>query len=416
MTEVIIPGRLFGTVAAPPSKSHLQRAIAIAALAEGESHIHGYAPSSDVDAAIRAVQALGAQAQIIGSTVVVTGPGNWSSPTAVHCGESGLAARMFSCLAALSSAEITVTGEGTLLGRPFAMVQDALAQLGKNVGLNHGRLPLVMSGELRSAEISIDGSESSQLLSGLLIALPVVSGRSVIHVRNLNSRPYVQMTIDMLAQFGIQVQHEHFERFIIEGNQQPRAVELTTEGDWSGAAFLLAGGAIAGEVTVSGLDVHSSQADRGILEVLKAAGAGMEVQQDSITVRSAPLKAFRFDATHCPDLFPPLAALAVCCEGTSTILGVERLRHKESDRAATILHVLQQFGIKARLEEHVMLIEGGKATGASVSSHHDHRIAMMAALIGKMARGDTEIESAEAVYKSYPDFFLDMASLASDSR
>lgn len=411
MTERIGPSALKGTVAAPPSKSHLQRAIAIASLAEGESRISGYAPSADVDAAIAVVRELGTEIRLQDSDIIISKGRMLSGPATVHCGESGLAARMFSAIAALSSKKIIVTGEGSLLKRPFGMVQDALGQCGKSVVLKDGRLPMEMSGTMRPSEICIDGSESSQLLTGLLIALPMLDGQSIVHVQNLRSRPYVQMTIDMLAQFGIHVRNEDFKRFVIDGNQRPRPTVLTAEGDWSGAAFLLVGGALAGEVTVTGLNMASPQADRAIVDVLRKAGAYVDVQQGHVTVRKRQLKPFTFDATDCPDLFPPLAALAANAEGVSTIIGTERLRHKESDRAATISSVFYGLGIDVSLDGNAMRICGGMATGGTVSSHNDHRIAMMAAVMGLNASEPIHIEGAQAVSKSYPEFFRDMASL-----
>lgn len=416
MIETVTPARLFGTVVAPPSKSHLQRLIAIAALADGESRISGYAPSADVDAAISVVRELGAALTIHDSEIISTKGISLDKAASIHCGESGLAARMFSAIAALSPKKITVTGEGSLLERPFGMVHEALSQLGKTVVLTDGKLPMEISGAMVQSEICIDGSESSQLLTGLLIALPMLQGRSIIHVNDLQSRPYVQMTIDTLAQFGVRIQHEGFKKFIVEGNQQPKPTTLTVEGDWSGAAFLLVGGAIAGEVTVTGLNPRSSQADRAILDILEMVGAEVEVQAHGVTVKRNRLQPFFFDATDCPDLFPPLAALAAYCDGKSSIVGTHRLRHKESDRAATITSVLRELGIDVSSEENTMHILGGQVSGGTVSSHNDHRIAMMAATMGCMASGAVNITEAEAVNKSYPHFFRDMASLTDQIR
>jgi 3-phosphoshikimate 1-carboxyvinyltransferase len=416
MIETVSPSRLSGTVVAPPSKSHLQRLIAIAALADGESRISGYAPSADVDAAISAVRELGAVLTIHDSEIIITKGISLDGPTSIHCGESGLAARMFSAIAALSQKQITVTGEGSLLKRPFGMVHEALSQLGKTVVLTDGKLPMEISGTMMPSEICIDGSESSQLLTGLLIALPILQGRSIIHVGDLQSRPYVRMTIDTLAQFGIQIRHEGFKKFIVEGNQRPQPTSLTVEGDWSGAALLLVGGAIAGEVTVTGLNPGSSQADRAILDVLEMVAADVEVQTHRVSVKRNRLQPFFFDATDCPDLFPPLAALAAYCDGKSSIMGTHRLRHKESDRAATITSVLRNLGIEVSSEDNAMHIVGGQVSGGTVSSHNDHRIAMMAATMGCRAADDIIITEAEAVNKSYPHFFRDMASLTDQIR
>lgn len=389
----------------------MQRSVAIAALADGESRISGYAPSADVDAAISVVRELGATLTVHDSEIIITKGISLDQATSIHCGESGLAARMFSAIAALSPKQITITGEGSLLRRPFGMVHEALSQLGKTVILTDGRLPMDISGTMLPSEICIDGSESSQLLTGLLIALPMLDGRSIIHVDGLQSSPYVQMTIDTLEQFGVQIQNEGFKKFIVEGNQRPRPTSLTVEGDWSGAAFLLVGGAIAGEVTVTGLNPGSSQADRAILDVLQMVGATVNVQNSQVTVKRDRLLPFFFDATDCPDLFPPLAALAAYCDGKCIIAGTHRLGHKESDRAATITSVLHGLGIAVSSEDNAMHIMGGQVSGGTISSHNDHRIAMMAATMGCMASGAVNITEAGAINKSYPDFFRDIASL-----
>jgi 3-phosphoshikimate 1-carboxyvinyltransferase len=411
MTEVISPAVLHGRVVAPASKSYLQRAIAIASLCEDECHIHGYTPSADVDAALAIVRKLGASVSISDTTIAISKGEITKNELILSCGESGLSARMFSAIAATHKNKITVTGEGSLNDRPFSLVQHALVQLGKKVDLNNGKLPMTLQGRMHSGEITIDGSESSQLLTGLLIALPMLHGNSIVHVHHLRSVPYIQMTLDILSHYGISINHTDFQRFEIEGNQYPKAPEYIVEGDWSAASFLLVGGAIAGRVTVSGLNPNSAQADRAILEALQLAGANIAWKNDEVTSSKNLLRAFDFDATHCPDLFPPLAALAACCDGTSTILGTNRLHHKESDRATTISATLQQLAIEVRLEGDAMCITGGPVRAAALSSFNDHRIAMMAAILGCVADGPISITESKAVNKSYPNFFHDIASL-----
>jgi 3-phosphoshikimate 1-carboxyvinyltransferase len=411
MTEVISPAVLHGRVVAPASKSYLQRAIAIASLCEEECRISGYTPSADVDAALAIVRQLGASVSISDTTIVISMGEITKNEVILSCGESGLSARLFSAIAATHEKKITVTGKGSLTHRPFQLVKDALVQLGKTVELNNGKLPMTLWGKMHSAEITIDGSESSQLLTGLLIALPMLHGNSIVHVHHLRSVPYIQMTLDILSHYGISINHTDFQRFEIEGNQYPKAPEYIVEGDWSAASFLLVGGAIAGRVTVSGLNPNSAQADRAILEALQLAGANIAWKNDEVTSSKNLLRAFDFDATHCPDLFPPLAALAACCEGTSILKGTERLHHKESDRATTISATLQNLGIDVSIKNQTMHITGGAIRAASLSSFNDHRIAMMAAVLGCVADGPISITESKAVDKSYPNFFRDIASL-----
>lgn len=235
-----------------------------------------------------------------------------------------------------------------------------------------------------------------------------------ISVDNLRSKPYVNLTLEVLAHFGYDVQHVNFEQFIIHppAKKPAEKITYTVEGDWSGASFLLVAGAIAGSATVIGLDVFSSQADRAILEALRLADAGLLFNEREVVVSQSELKAFHFDATDCPDLFPPLVALAVCCEGTTVIDGVGRLAHKESNRGLTLQEEFAKMGIIITLQDDLMLVKGGQhLKGATVQSRHDHRIAMACAVAALRADGAVTIEDAGAVNKSYPAFWQDLKKL-----
>jgi 3-phosphoshikimate 1-carboxyvinyltransferase len=288
------------------------------------------------------------------------------------------------------------------------MVIEALQQLGKSVKSNNGLLPLEISGKLIPQKIKVDASESSQLLTGLLIALPFANSNSEIEVSQLNSLPYIQVTLDILEQFGINIKHTNYRHFFIEGNQKVQTNNFVVEGDWSGVAFHFVAAAIAGNIIIEGINKNSSQADRAILKALEKAGAKFNwVRNNTIIVESEKLNAFEFDATHCPDLFPPLASLAANCKGISKIKGIHRLLHKESNRALSIQSELQKLGIKVELNNNDMLIYGGKISGGVIHSHNDHRIAMMGAVLALNANAPIEIEEAEAIQKSYPYFFND---------
>lgn len=392
----------------PPSKSYLQRAIAIAAMANHAVEIDGYAPSKDADAAIAIVKNMGAEVEIHQQKIIVKGNFNAANISAIHCGEAGLSARMFAPVVALKEKKTIITGEGSLLKRPMHMVIEALQQLGKSVKSNNGLLPLEISGKLIAQKIKIDASESSQLLTGLLIALPFAAGNSEIEVRHLNSIPYIQMTLDILQQFGINIQHTNYRYFFIEGNQKVQSNNYTVEGDWSGAAFHLVSAAIAGDVELEGLNKNSIQADKAILEALEKAGAKVYwISDNTIKTEKGKLNAFELDATHCPDLFPPLTALAANCNGISKIKGIHRLLHKESNRALSIQSELKKLGINVELKNDEMWIYGGKISGGKIYSHNDHRIAMMGAVLALNADAPIEIEAAEAIQKSYPAFFED---------
>lgn len=395
----------------------MQRACAAALLHHGETVIHNPGSSNDDLAALDVISKLGAEIQSGDETITVKSGGIQPVSEEIHCGESGLGIRMFTPLAALSDKPIEITGSGSLLTRPMDFFDDILPQLGVSVSSNNGKLPLHIKGPLQPADITIDGSLSSQFLTGLLFAF----GRAVtipvtITVKGLSSKPYIDLTLDVMKRFGYSVEQEDYERFTIHPKTaSPQRLVYTVEGDWSGAAFLLVAGAIAGPVTVTGLDAFSTQADKAILGPLMSCGAVISIEEQQISVSPAQLKAFHFNATDCPDLFPPLAALACYCEGRSVIEGVGRLQHKESNRALTLQEELGKMGVTITLQDDLMIIDGNKAVkGASVHSRHDHRIAMACAVAALKAEGETTITSAEAINKSYPGFFRDLQLLGAN--
>jgi 3-phosphoshikimate 1-carboxyvinyltransferase len=307
---------------------------------------------------------------------------------------------------------MVMSGTGSLLKRPVQMIVDSLNQLGCRCQTQDGFLPVWIKGPLKSGKAVIDGSVSSQLLTGMLMALPITRGDSEIRVNNLQSLPYIDMTINILNKFGIFVTHKQYEIFHIPGKQKYHPTTITVEGDWSGASFLLVAGALAGAVTVQGLQTESLQADRQILRALGYAGARIETGENQVSVYHDELRAFDFDATHCPDLFPPLVALAAHCNGVSRIEGVGRLIHKESNRAKVLQEEFYKLGISMRVEGGNLYVTGPSLmkTG-EVDSHGDHRIAMAAATVAMIARTPVKILGMECVAKSYPGFFQDLKSL-----
>lgn len=423
----ISPSTLKGEVTAPASKSAMQRACALALLHNGDTIIHNPGQSNDDKAALSIIQNLGAQIEKIdGTSLRVTGSKvlytSQLSPfegdvegASFSCGESGLSIRMFTPLAALSSTPLTVTGSGSLLTRPMNFFDEVLPQLGIKVESNEGRLPLQLQGPLLPKDITVDGSLSSQFLTGLLLAFAKVAMAPVrITVIDLKSKPYIDLTLQMMAYFGYEVVNNNYQSFDIKTSEpfSKGTIQYTVEGDWSGAAFLLVAGAIAGKINVKGLDVFSTQADRAILQALMMCKAVISITPEEITIEPASLQPFHFDATHCPDLFPPLVALAAYCQGTSVIEGVSRLAHKESNRALTLQEEFGKIGLVVKLQDDLMIIEGGrKLKGAQVHSHHDHRIAMALAVAALQADGDSIIDNAEAIDKSYPSFYEHLKQL-----
>jgi len=434
----------------PSSKSFAQRAIVMAALAEGTSRLHGYTPCGDNEAAIAVAEALGAQVVRNGDTLEITGiaaqPGCLSGRLSeLHTGESGLLTRlMIPLLSVLSDEPVRVTGEKTLLGRPLSNAHDYMAAFGVRLQpeahFDAARpfdcyLPLTVCGPLIPGKAELSGKGGSQLVSGLLTALPLCAGDSRLVVEEPRSIPYLFITLDVLKQFGIRISSEmegdedfvetrdwaHCTaiRFRIPGGQRLRAAEFRIEGDWSGAANFLVAGAIFGEVEVSGLETSSLQADLSILDVLTEAGACISrieegEREGNLHITRAPLSAFDTDLNNCPDLFPIVALLAAFCPGTSHILGTGRLAHKETDRAAAIVGMLEQMGVQASIEDDCLSVRGRSLSqrllkrrmlrGGHYTTSGDHRMVMALRVAALGADAPIQLDDAECVAKSFPTF------------
>ena len=446
----------------PASKSFAQRAIIAAALADGESSLSGYSPCGDNESAINVARSLGASVKEEGNILVINGiaaaPGSLKLQE-IHTGESGFLTRLaIPVLSAVSSTPVRVTGEKTLLGRPLSGAHDIMASCGVRLypeqnnsvtfsenGGDFGNkpvlsprksdcyLPLTVSGPLIPGRADVSGRGGSQLISGLLAALPLCGGKSVLYVTEPKSIPYLFITMDVLGKFGVKIgsEMEGDESFLetqdwnlcsgitfkIKGGQRYHAADFDIEGDWSGAAPFLAAGAIFGDIEVEGLDTESLQADISIMDILIQAGASMsqlDAPRGPIHVSRAPLSAFDADLSNCPDLFPTVAVLAAFCPGDTHLSGVERLRHKETDRAAAIEEMLRKMGVPVTVEEDMMTISGMALTqriltgnllkGGKFTSYGDHRMVMALSLASLGASGKVEIDDTSCVAKSFPSF------------
>ena len=414
-SDIPLDNRIYGTLTPPCSKSYAQRALAAALLASGHTTLRGIELCKDTRSAIAAIEALGAKVEIIDDNTLAIEGGLSPQTKRLNVGESGLAARLFTPIAALNGSSITVEGEGTLRHRPMSMMIEPLKALGVEVRDGGGHLPIEVRGPMRGGRVTVDGSMSSQFITGLLLALPMAQEDTTVSVRGAVSTPYIDMTLATIKRFGGEVMYNEgdYTEFFIEGNQRYTAVDYTIESDWSAAAIIMVAAAIAGEVTVRNISTLSLQADTAICRALERAGASIIIESDSITVAQRPLSAFSFDATHCPDLFPALVALAAAAEGMTTIYGIERLRGKESDRGEVLTEEYRKLGIDIELDydENVMRIVGGEPRWAEVDSHDDHRIAMSLAVTSLRMERPLEIGNSECVAKSYPSFFEDLEML-----
>ena len=389
----------------PVSKSFAQRAIIAAALADGVSHLKGYSPCGDNEAALQVARNLGAEVSVEGSDVTIRGVaaqlgslvalnGADGMPSAddrgrptLHVGESGLLTRMMiPVLSQLCPGSVKITGEKTLLNRPLTGAKEIMEAFDAEISplASHGRndnpvsVPLIVTGPLKATRAEISGKHGSQLISGLLMGLPFSEKNSQLIVTDPKSIPYMFITLEVLKKFGIKIANDMLggQDFLesggdwslctemhskVKGGQKYRAADIDLEGDWSAAANFLVAGAIFGKVEIEGLDTTSLQADLSIMDILMDAGASlsqMDGKKGNITVQRAPLQAFEVDASNCPDLFPILAVLAAFCQGTSRMAGVSRLANKESDRAKAILEMLTQMGVQACIEGDELVVEG----------------------------------------------------------
>lgn len=421
MNTIIQPAEIAGSLDAPPSKSAMQRACAVALLNNGITTIYSYGKSNDDNAALSIVEQLGAHVKVNdSSTLSITSTGKVLAEknTVINCGESGLSLRMFTPIAALSNQAISIQGKGSLLTRPVAFLTSALHPLNVKISAQNNTLPITITGPLIPANITLDGAMTSQLLTGILMTIGSMQLQEpcTLTVENLKSTPYIDLTLSIMEHFKFNVPTvTQYQTFTFNPKPQTTTDNIVyqVEGDWSNAAFLLVAGAIGGNITVKNLDVFTTQADKKILEALQDCGCRLSIEATQITAAKAPLKAFHFNATHCPDLFPPLVALAAYCQGTSVIEGVSRLFYKESNRAQTLQSEFGKLGVVIEIQDDNMLIKGGSTLqGNIVNSHNDHRIAMAMAVAAIGAAQEVTIQNSEAVNKSYPEFFKDLIKVS----
>ena len=429
----------------PVSKSFAQRAIIAAALADGVSHLRGYSPCGDNEAALQVARNLGAEVTVEGSDVTIRGIAaqfGSLSKDEFHVGESGLLTRMMiPVLAQLCPGSVKITGEKTLLNRPLTGAKEIMEAF--EAEIDSIQVPLTVTGPLKASRAEISGKHGSQLISGLLMGLPFAEKNSQLIVTDPKSIPYMFITLEVLKKFGIKIANDMLGgqdflesggdwslctemHFKVKGGQKYKAADIDLEGDWSAAANFLVAGAIFGKVEIEGLDTTSLQADLSIMDILMDAGASlsqMDGKRGNITSQRAPLQAFEVDASNCPDLFPILAVLAAFCQGTSRMAGVSRLANKESDRAKAILGMLHQMGVEARVEKDELVVEGytlaqrllgspiksgmtGVALlkGGAYTSHHDHRMVMALKVASLGADSPITIDDEACVAKSFPQF------------
>lgn len=407
MNVRINPAKLSGEITAPSSKSYAHR-LMIAAFLGGNGNVENVTFSKDAYATLNVLKALGAGVTVSENAVTISAVnedfcgetnGGYAVANAI---ESGSTLRFLLPVAAALGKKVEFTGEEGLLKRPYKQLTDCLNERGAKIdGLKVG-------GKLTSGKFKITASVSSQFISGLLFALPLLDGDSeIILDGDAVSKSYVDITIDVLKLYGIEVKPT-ISGYFVKGNQKYISGKtVKVEGDWSGAAFYLSQAAINGEITVKGLNAESVQGDRKILSVLKSFGADVTVNSGGVTVKSDKLSGTTVDLEDIPDLGQIISVVAAYAKGETVLKSVNRLKIKESDRLSAITDMLSVAGIKYKVLNDELIIYGGAPKGGTFSGGNDHRTVMSAAILAANAKGDSEIIGAEAISKSYPDFFKD---------
>ncbi|MBI4361278.1 3-phosphoshikimate 1-carboxyvinyltransferase [Candidatus Micrarchaeota archaeon] len=404
----IIPGSLEGAVHAPASKSHTHRALICAALAKGSSQIKGALVSDDTLATARGLSVLGAKLD----KDHVDGTYTLEKGGTLQCQESGSTLRFLLPVACLSKQSCTLVGTGQLPHRPVKPLANALNALGADVQTQNGGLPALTQPGLKGGRCTLPGHLSSQFVSGLLFALPLCKNDSTLNITGpLQSKPYADLTKQTIQAFGVDVKEEDG-KYHVPGNQQYQPQKIQVEGDWSSAAFWMVAGAVGGDVHVTGLESKSLQGDKAVAAILEKMGADVQETANGVRVTQSPLQGVEVDVSNIPDLLPILSVAACFAQGTTRFYNAERLRLKESDRLGGMAEELSAMGVTLQEKQDELVIRGGKALkGTTLKSHGDHRIAMSLVIAALHAKGESELDDADCVAKSYPGFFSDLSKL-----
>lgn len=388
MSRVILKNSILnGTVTMPPSKSAAHRALACSFLSGG-GIVEPIIDSKDMKAMQQAISALR------------------NGSDTVDCIESGNTLRFMLPVAAALGKSVTFIGSGRLPERPIGDYLRLFPEHGVKC-VSDGKLPVTIEGKLTGGRYEIAGNISSQYITGLLLALPILEEDSeIVLTTKLESKPYVDLTIKVLSDFGVSVEETEYGYFV-KGNQRYIKRDYIVESDWSQAAFFLAGGAIGGDVTLKGLRADSAQGDKEIVDIIRRFGADIEISDSGIRCRKSALRGTEIDVTDIPDTVPAIAVTAAFAEGKTVITGAERLRYKESDRIESVVTNLKKMGVEVEETRDGMIITGSAVHGAELNGYNDHRIVMAFSIAALFANGETQITQAESVNKTYPAFFED---------
>lgn len=415
MIATVYPSHCSGSVHIPPSKSMAHRAIICAALADGVSHLTNIDFSDDIRATIDGMRQLGAQIDTGADCVSIREIRGFDqlNSQVIDCQESGSTLRFFIPLFSLCDQTVRFIGKGRLMQRPQDVYEELFARQG--LQFTHDEQGIVISGALAPGRYEVDGSISSQFITGLLFTLPLLEEDSIIQIRPpFESRSYIDLTLEMLKKFGIRAVYEDALTLRIPGRQRYVPCDVRVEGDYSQLAFFAVLAAVQGDLAIHGVSGSSAQGDRQILSILHDFGASLQPLDDGFLIHRGSLKAAPVDLNDCPDLGPILFVLAAMAEGTTHISHAGRLRIKESDRIAAMEEELRKFGVRITSDEDNVWIEGQNTPYAceeTLSGHNDHRVVMALCVMALCSSSVCTIEGAQAIRKSYPSFFDDVTAI-----
>ncbi|WP_346962467.1 3-phosphoshikimate 1-carboxyvinyltransferase [Clostridium sp.] len=419
MDKIIIkPNLLKGNIVVPPSKSLEHRGIIAAALSAGMSRVDNIQLSKDIEATMDIMKELGAVINTEGHSLYIDGSNlfSYEKKLDLKCNESGSTLRFLIPLALIKSGDYIFRGEGKLISRPLDPYYEIFKEKGIEYSTEDDSLPLKVSGKLTSGTYRVRGDISSQFITGLLFSLPLLKGNSKIEITTkLESKGYIDLTLEVLKDFGIEIENNNYKEFNIRGAQKYYSRNYYIEGDYSQGAFFLVAGALGSSIVCSGLNKNSLQGDKAILDILEAMGCSIEESEEGIKVKPSKTKGLEIDASNCPDLVPILTVLASLSEGETRIINAKRLRIKECDRLHAITTELNKLGANIIELEDSLIISGvSELKGGEVNSHNDHRIVMALAIAATRATGDVIISNPSAIEKSYPNFFKDYFKLGGE--
>ncbi len=404
-----------GVISAPPSKSHSQRLLLNSIITSSEIKIKNLSDCEDSIVLINALKQWGKFIEFNSGSAIISGEIS-KKESILQLGESGFCARVLPLVALCFEGKTVFSGAKSLFQRPLKDLTTIANKLNASIDIDYEKCIITAHGQAIGADISIDGSISSQYLSGILYLFSKLEIYKTIDVKTLKSKGYIDYTLDALQSMGISFENNDYSKFQLLNISPNHTNEFVVAGDWSAAAFLMVLGAIAGNIKITGLDFDSIQPDRAILDILQNISAKITLTKDSIFIEKSELIAFEYDSTDTPDLVPALIPLALSISGKSTIRRVERLKFKESDRLANLVNQFKHMGSDIKIIDGVIEINGGKFTGGNAQTFNDHRLAMSFAVAGAISERGVMIDNEDCVSKSYPEFWNDMKKINLESK